>query len=73
MPAEEKVSTKSAQTQMPIELKRGPRPTGWGAQQQMAEDLHTRQEEWDRREAKLLDKGKIAAIRPFPGLNPNVR
>ncbi len=73
MAAEEKSSPKTSLPTMPLELKRGPRPTGWGPQQQMAEDLHSRQEEWDRREAKLMDKGKISAPRPFPGMSSNVR
>lgn len=56
-------------TKPPIEMKRGPRPAGWGQSQQLEEDLKSRREEWQRREARLIEKGKLSEARPFPGLN----
>ena len=54
---------KKAESNLPIERLRGPRPAGWSMSDQMNEDYQVKEKEWFIREEK---KG---TNRPFPGLS----
>ena len=61
-------SGKSDGPAIPIEQKRGRRPLNWSISDQINEDYKVKKAEWERREAKYLDKNPRYQVKPFPGL-----